>query len=183
MPWVPELFSAPAVETLLERRRVERLTTVPYFDGIVAGEPEALVESFVGEPELYHPVRGRIKGRQAFVDYVVETSTWLRDRNVTVEDVRHFVTDEHGFEEVLLRLDADDGRRVELPIAIIGDGKSEGRLGELRMYFSTWGMTGRHAVRSPLLQLDQSVRESDIVDEYQQALAAGDVDAIVSAGG
>src|ERR1700750_748069 len=139
MPWVPELFSAPAVGP-----RVERVTTVPYFDGIVAGEPEALVESFVGEAELHHPVRGRIKGRRAFVDHILETSAWLHDRNGTVDRVRHFVTDEHGFEEVLLHLDGDDGRRIELPVVIVGDDKSGGRLGGRGMDFSSVGLPGAH---------------------------------------
>jgi hypothetical protein len=179
MPWAPELFSAPAVESLLERRRTERLTTVPYFDGIVAGEPEALADSFVGEPELYHPVRGRIKGRRAFVDHVVETAAWIAERHVTVEDLRHFVTDEHGFEEVLLHLDGENGR-IELPVAIVGDGKSGGRIGELRMYFSSWGLTGRHAIRPPVLQRDPGLRESDLIAEYQAALAAGDLEAILA---
>ena len=62
MPWVPELFSAPALQRLLDKRRRERLIAVPYFDGLMAGEPDALVESFAGEPELHDPVRGRIRG-------------------------------------------------------------------------------------------------------------------------
>jgi hypothetical protein len=43
---------------------------VPYVDGLMAGEIDALVESFAGEPELYHPVRGRIKGRRAVEEHV-----------------------------------------------------------------------------------------------------------------
>jgi len=39
----------------------------------MAGELDALVESFAGEPELHHPVRGRIKGARAFEAFVTET--------------------------------------------------------------------------------------------------------------
>jgi hypothetical protein len=48
MPWAPELFSAPALEQLLMKRRRDKLPAVPYFDGLMAGEPDALVESFAG---------------------------------------------------------------------------------------------------------------------------------------
>ena len=48
------------------------------------------------------------------------------------------------------------------------------------MYFSSWPLTGRHANRPPLLQPDPKLRESDVVADYQRALAAGDVDAIVA---
>ena len=56
----------------------------------------------------------------------------------------------------------------------------DGRIGELRIYYSSWPLTGRHANRPPLLQPDPELRESDVVAEYQRALAAGDVDAIVA---
>jgi len=68
VPWQPELFSGRALAQIWERRaerskrRAERLTAVPYFDGLMSGEIDALIGSFAGEPELHHPVRGRIKG-------------------------------------------------------------------------------------------------------------------------
>ena len=49
------------------------------------------------------------------------------------------------------------------------------------MYFSTWPLTGRHANRPPLLQPDPDLHEPDVVGEYQRALAAGDVEAILAA--
>src|SRR4051812_9256497 len=62
MPWAPELFSAPVLQRLLDERRHHELAAVPYLAGFLAGEPDALVESFAGEPLLYDPIRGRIKG-------------------------------------------------------------------------------------------------------------------------
>jgi hypothetical protein len=179
MPWVPELFSAPVVEGWLEERRLDRLTNVPYFDGLVAGEIDALIDSFSGEPEVYHPVRGRIKGTRAFAAHVAEMNAWLAGRNASVEDVLRVVTEERGFEEVVLHLDGPGGR-VGLPVAIVVDHREGVRLDEVRMYFSNWPITGRHATRPPLLQRDPDLRESDVVAEYQRALAAGDVDAVVA---
>ena len=53
MPWAPELFSAPVLQRLEDRWR-EELLTVPFFDGLLTGEVDALVGSFAGEPELHH---------------------------------------------------------------------------------------------------------------------------------
>ena len=36
------------------------MMAVMYFAGVTYGETEALVPSFAGEPELHHPVRGRV---------------------------------------------------------------------------------------------------------------------------
>ena len=72
MPWMPELFSAPALERVMEQRRREELAAVPYFAGLMAGETDALVRSFAGEPELHHPVRGdpyRSTTRHSFFEW------------------------------------------------------------------------------------------------------------------
>jgi hypothetical protein len=179
MPWAPELFSAPVLQRLQEKPQRD-LVDVPFFDGLLAGEFDALVGSFAGEPEVHHPVRGRIRGVRAFEPFVNDMNAWLTQRNISVKDVEHVVTQGHGFGEVVLRVDADTGR-VDVPVAIVADKRLDGRINELRMYFSSWPLTGRHANRPPLLQRDPELRESDVVAEYQDALSAGDVDAVVAA--
>jgi hypothetical protein len=180
VPWLPELFSAQALERVEQKLRRDQLESMPFFEGLIAGEPDALVGSFAGEPELHHPVRGRIKGARAFEAYVAEMDGWLPERNASAEDVERLVGERHGFEEVVLHLDGERGR-IDLPVAVVADKQADGRIDELRMYFSSWALTGRHATRPPLLQPDSELRESDVVGEYQRALAAGDVDAIVPA--
>jgi hypothetical protein len=180
MPWVPELFSAPVLERWQEHQRRERILQVPYFEGVMTGEVEALIESFAGEPELHHPIQGRIRGRRAFEAYVAGTAEWFTERNVSVEQVGLLVLEQHGVEEVVLHLDGNAGR-VDLPVAVVADHRSGRALDELRIYYSSWPLTGRHATRPPLLQRDPDLRESDVVGEYQRALAAGDVDAVLEA--
>ncbi len=179
MPWAPELFSAPALQRLAQQRG-RRLETVPFFEGLMAGEFDALVGSFAGEPELHHPVRGRIRGVHAFKAYVIDTNAWINQRDASIEEVEHVVVGRQGFGEAILRLDGDT-ERVQLPVAIVADRRSDGLIEELRMYYSRWPLTGHHANRPPLLQPDPALRESDVVAEYQRALEAGDVDAIVAA--
>jgi SnoaL-like domain len=162
VPWVPELFSAPVVQGLLDKYRHEHLRSVPFFDGLLTGEVDALIESFSGVPEVHHPVRGRIKGESAFRHFVTEMTSWLAERKAKIENVNFLITGERGVEEVLLHLDGD-------------------RVMELRLYFSSWPLTGRHANRPPLLQPDVDLHGPDVVGEYQRALATGDVDAIVAA--
>ena len=178
MPWIPELFSTPVLQRVQEKWQRE-LGSVPFFDGLLAGEFDALVGSFAGEPELHHPVRGRIRGTRPFEIYVTETNAWLRQRNVSIEDVEYVAAGGRGFMEVVLHLDGETGR-VDVPVAVVADKLSDGRIDEVRIYYSSWPLTGRHANRPPLLQPDPELREPDVVAEYQRALAAGDVDAIVA---
>jgi hypothetical protein len=177
MPWAPELFSAPVLEQI-EERRDHKLVSVPYFDGLLAGELKPLIDSFAGAPELHDPVRGRVRGAQAFEAFVSEIVSWLRRHDASVEDVARVITERHGFEEVVLHLQADGGR-IDLPVAIVTDHQADSQLEELRVYFSSWPTAGRHAHRAPLLQPDPQLGESDVIGEYQRALADGDVEAIL----
>jgi hypothetical protein len=153
---------------------------VPYFAGVTSGETDALLQSFAGEPALHHPIRGRVTGRRAFERFVTETNAWLTAHNAVVGHVDRIITPRRGIEETVLTLDGEQGR-VELPIAIAADRDGDARIIELRVYYSTWPMSGRHANRPPLLQPDPDLQEPDVVGEYQRALAAGDVEAAVAA--
>lgn len=181
MPWMPELFSAPVLERVLRQGADARVAApVPYFVGVTAGETEALLGSFGGEPELYHPVSGRVKGRTAFEHFVRYTNGWLAERHAVLGRVERIVTSRRSVEETVLTLDGEHSR-VELPVAIAADRDGDGRIVELRVYYGSWPLTGRNASRPPLLQPDPDLEAPDVVGEYLRALAAGDVDAVVAA--
>ena len=182
MPWLPELFSGPALERIYDQAAADARAAapVPYFAGVTSGETDALVESFAGEPELHHPVRGRVKGRRAFERFVTDTNAWLTASNAVGGPIERLITPRRGIEETVLTLDGDHGR-VELPIAIAADRDEDARIVELRLYYGAWPLTGRHANRPPLLQPDFDLQVPDVVGEYQRALAAGDVEAVVAA--
>jgi hypothetical protein len=180
MPWIPELFSAPVLEHLQEKWEQERLEAVLYYDGLMAGEQDALIRSFAGEPVLYDPLHGRIRGVPAFEWYVTALNAFLAQHNISFDRVEDVITTDRGFEEVVLHLDGQEGR-VEVPVAILADRGPDGRLLELRVYHSMWKVLGRHVHRPPLLQRDPDLHPSDVVGEYQRALAAGDVEAVLAA--
>jgi hypothetical protein len=179
MPWVPELFSAPALAQL-EARRGKKVIDVPYFDGLVMGEVDALVESFAGEPRVQHPLRGTIEGEYDFREFVAASDRWLKEHGATVEDVRRVVLERRGFEEVVIHL-GGDGDGLGLPHGLVADHSPDGRIEELRIYFSTRALTGHRAERAPLLTPDPEVREPPPVLDYARALAAGDAEAVAAA--
>lgn len=151
---------------------------MPFFAGVLTGEMDALIGSFADEPEIHHPVRGRIRGVDAFTRYARETKEWLEGREASIEDVDHIINPSNGVEEVVLHLRGKAGP-VDLPVAIAAD-KSGDRLIELRVYYSTWPLTGRHSNRPPVLQPSAKLSEPDFVSAYQSALADGEADAIVA---
>jgi SnoaL-like domain len=182
MPWAPELFTEP-VRVRLEAQEQGKLVTVPYFAGLLTGELDALIGSFAGEPEVHHPVRGRIKGARAFAAFVSETDAWLRTNNVAVDEVAHVATERNGFGEFVLNL-TDGEREIHQPVAVIADwepGSPRMRIEELRIYSSSWPLTRQHSVRPPLLQPDSEILAPDVAARYRSSLAAGDANAMLAA--
>ena len=179
MPFIPELFSAPALARIEERRHA-RLTAVPFFDGLMTGEIDALVGSFLDGPEVHQPMRGRIKGAAAFERFVTDTNRWMAESNVTVEDIDSIMTPERAVDELMLHVHGDAGP-IDLPMSLAADLGPDARMTELRIYFSRWPLSGVRGVRPPLLQPDPNLQAPDIVGDYHRALAAGDVDAVVEA--
>jgi len=180
---MPEVFTAPIAEA--RRAQAEEATStndaVPYYDGIMADEPDALVRSFAaGQPVLDDPRVGHIEGARALRAFAIGTAEWLRERDAMVENVALTRTPARTVEEVVLNLLADDGGRVELPVAIVTDRNPDRTVKTIRVYHSMWPLTGEHRVRSPLLPADPTLHTEGTPGDYQRALAEGDLEGIVA---
>jgi hypothetical protein len=97
------------------------------------------------------PRVGYVEGARELRAFVSGTVDWLRERDAVVENVALARTQNRTVEEVVLHLLGDEGRRVELPVAIVTDRNSDRTLKTIRVYHSMWPFTGEHAVRPPLL--------------------------------
>jgi hypothetical protein len=179
---MPEVFMAEALrrEALRAQEAARENDAIAYYEGIMAGEPDALVRSFAGEPRVNDPRVGYVEGARELRAFVSGTADWLRERDAVVENVALTRTPTRTVEEVVLHLLSDDGARVELPVAIVTDRNPERTLKTIRVYHSMWPLTGGHRVREPLLPRDPNIVVPDAVGEYQRALAAGDLEAVLA---
>ena len=179
MPWMPEVFTAPMAEA---RRAEEAALTndaVPYYEGIRAEEPDALIRSFAGEPRISDPRGGHVEGTRELRAFVAGMVHWLRERDAVVENVALTRTQTRTVEEVVLHLLGDDGGQIQLPVAIVTDRNPDRTLKTIRVYHSMWPLTGEHAIRPPLLPADPELHAEGAVGDYQKALAEGDLEDIV----
>ena len=182
MPWMPEAFTAPIAEARHAQSEATGTNdTVPYFEGILAGEPEALVRSFAArQPVLDEPRVGYVEGVRELRAFASGTADWLRERDAVVENVALTLTPTRTVEEVVLNLLADDGARLELPVAIVSDRNPDRTLKVIRVYHSTWPLTGEHRVRPPLLPAEPNLHAEGTPAEYQRALAEGDLEGVLA---
>ena len=181
MPWMPENFTAP----IAEARRAQNIGTandaLPYYEGIMAGEPDALVRSFAAQqPVLDDPRVGYVEGARGLRAFVNGTAEWLREHDAVVENVALTLTPTRTVEEVVLHLQEDDSVRVQLPVAVVSDRNPDRTLKVIRVYHSMWPLTSEHRVRSPLLPKDPNLHAEGTPGDYQRALAEGDLAGIVA---
>ena len=183
MPWMPEVFTTP-LATARSAQDEETTSTndaVPYYEGILADEPDALVRSFAArQPVLDDPRVGYVEGTRELRAFATGTAEWLRERDAAVENVALTRTPARTVEEVVLNLMADDGRRVELPVAVVSDRNPDRTVKMVRVYHSTWPLTGEHRLRPPLLPADPNLHAEGAPAAYQRALAEGDLEGIVA---
>lgn len=142
--------------------------------------PDELTRSWAGEPWLDDPRLGRVTVPRGFADWVGATRTWLEERGGRLRPVDRTETQERTVEEVVIDLSIE-GERRELPVAIASDLTADGHLSAIRIYHSMWPLIGEHHVREPMLAGEPDLVGPDVVGRYLQALAGGDVEAVLAA--
>ena len=181
MPWMPEAFTGPIADARREQGAAATNDAVPYYEGILAEEPGALIRSFAAQqPRVNDPRVGYVEGARKLRAFAAGTVDWLRERDAVVENVALTRTRGRTVEEVVLHLLSDTGTRVELPVAIVTDRNPDRTIKTIRVYHSMWPLAGEHTVRPPLLSADPSIRPEGKPGDYQRALAGGDLAGIVA---
>src|SRR3712207_8052052 len=127
MPWMPEAFAAPIADARNQQDDASANDALPYYEGIMANQPEALVRSFAGQPRVNDPRVGYVEGARGLRAFVNGTADWLRERDAVVENVALTRTQSRTVEEVVLHLLSDEGVRLELPVAIVKIGRASCR--------------------------------------------------------
>jgi hypothetical protein len=144
-----------------------------------SGDPTRLIETFPGGVRIDDPRFGRVEGKAGLTAFCDASARWLADHDgrptpVAVTNGRTRVVGE--FDLGLTR----DGQPFVLPVAVVVEPDAAKRSVWIRTYHSQWPLIGHHVVRPPILAKDPTVTESDVVGEYQSALAAGDADRITA---
>jgi hypothetical protein len=152
--------------------------TETYLQRLLAGDRVALLASFSGAPTIDDPFGGQVRSAADFERFAGERQAWLAERAARLEPLRTTRTDRRTVFEALLHLRLPE-RAAELPVGVVGEQATDGRLRAIRVYHSLWPLFGSHRVRPPLLPLDPTQHVTDVIAEYQQALATGDIEAIV----
>ena len=155
------------------------LNVVTLYPRLIDGDL-AVLAAFSAKATVDSP----LMGHQQPPEFVADARSWLEAHDGVVQDVAPTVTDTRVAHEFVLSVTVE-GDRVEVPTLLIAD-IEDGCIRDLRVYHSTWPLTGHHRVRPPLMQYGLTPDLAPPVDAYHKALATGDAqgaDAVFSEGG
>jgi len=184
MPWLTEfggviLEARRRADAALADRPLAPADGRPERAASLARDPDVLVAAWPGGVTIDDPIAGRVEGIAGIRAFLAIDAGWLRERGAITRLVATtFATDRcvGEYEVELLQ----DGVSFVLPVAVAVEPDRERRALAVRVYHSQWPLLGRHVLRPPLLARDPAVTESDVVGEYQAALAAGDAERITA---
>ena len=154
-----------------------RETLKNFYAGILGGEIETLLSLFSDEPLINTPLQGEIRGKANFIRYLSDQRAFLQEHEVKAELFALTDTDQRIVVEFVLYL-KHGSKNIDLPAAIVAD-RSGNTASEIRVYHSTWPLTGKHAVRPPLMSPARHLDEPPIIEKYMAGLAKPDKAAIL----
>jgi len=177
MPWFPEFASA--VELAREQTRDAGLAdpVAQYFAALNNGDTHLLEDVWPGEVVIYDPRAGEVRGHRELRRFVSRNLSWLAGLHARAETVACTVDGGRAVVELLAHLD-HNGRELAWPVAVVAESPDNLSV-VFRTYCSQWPVDEMRHLRPPILEPGPA-RPGGVVGRYQDGLAAGDIDAVVS---
>ena len=176
MPWFPDFVSAVELARRQTRAAGQADPVGQYLTALNHGDAHALESVWPGEVVVHDPRAGEIRGHRQLRQFVLQNQAWLAERHARIETVASTCVDGRAVVELLAHL-VDDGRELAWPVAVVAE-SSDTRSVVFRTYCSQWPVDRRRHIRPPILT-PRAARPGDDVGRYQDALDAGDTEAIV----
>ena len=146
---------------------------------LMSGDPVRLLEAFPGGVRIDDPRAGRVEGEAALREFCRSSGAWMSEHDASPKQIGVTIGRERVVGEFEVTL-TQDGTTFVLPMGVVVEPIPAAGSVWIRTYHSQWPLLGHHVVRPPLLPSDPNAVESDVVGEYQAALAAGDADRITA---
>jgi ketosteroid isomerase-like protein len=176
MPWFPDFASAVELARRQTRAAGQADPVGQYFTALNRGDTRSLETVWPGEVVVYDPRAGEIRGHKQLQRFVRENQAWLAERRARIETVAATRVGGRAVVELLAHL-TSDGRELAWPVAVVAESPDAG-LVVFRTYCSQWPVDGRRHLRPPILDPGPA-HPADVVGRYQDALEAGDAEAVV----
>jgi hypothetical protein len=177
MPWFPDFANAAELARRQTRAAKQADPVTQYFTALNEGDTHLLENVWPGEVVIYDPRAGEVRGHKQLRQFVGRNQSWQAGRNVRIETVATTSAGGRAVVELLAHLD-DENDEQAWPVAVVAESPDDLSV-VFRTYCSQWPVAGVREIRAAILEPGPA-HPGGVVGRYQEALDAGDVEAVVS---
>lgn len=148
-----------------------------YYSLVQAGEWESLFEKAAEGFTIDSPTFGRHAGKAALTPLFEQQRNILKKYRARIESPATTVMDNTTAVEFMLHFTVE-GKPVEVPSILIADIDSD-TIEVIRIYHSTYPLSGQRKQRPPILPPAKYLSEPKIIEHYMKALRAGELETLL----
>lgn len=149
-----------------------------YFTILKKEDIESLSSILNDKSIIYTPLDGKIIGRDNIKNYILKQKEWLNTKKAKVEVINSIDITNRIVIEFVIYLNKGN-KEIELPIVAVLDIENF-FISSIRIYHSTWPLTGKHVVIKPILEPEDNLDEPDIISLYMEGIKNADKEFVLS---
>lgn len=149
-----------------------------YFSILKEEDLDILISILKDESTISTPFEETLIGKDNIKNYIIRLKDWLKNKNANIEIFNSIDTDNRLIIEFVINLNIDD-KFVELPAVVVID-IEKNLVNNIRIYHSSWPLTGKHGIIKPVLKPVDNLDEPDIIIRYMQGIKNADIEMVLS---
>ena len=148
-----------------------------YYSLIKSGEWESLIEKAADSFTIDSPTFGRFEGKDNLAELFAQQQEILKKFRARIEPLDTTTMENTTVAEFSLNFTIE-GKKVEVPSALVAEVVHD-TIEVIRIYHSTYPLSGERKIRPPLLPPAKYLSEPKIIEQYMKALKAGDLEGLL----
>ena len=149
-----------------------------YFTVLKKEDIDNLSSILNNESIMYTPFEGKIIGRNDIKNYFIIQKEWLNSKKAKIDVINTIDNNNRIVIEFVIFFNKQ-GKLIELPVVAVLD-IDNSSINSIRIYHSTWPLTGKHTVIKPILEPEEILDEPDIISMYMQGIKNADKEFVLS---
>jgi hypothetical protein len=149
-----------------------------YFTMLKNGDYDTLQALFLEEPLVNTPMDGEIHGKDEFKQFVNDQKQWFIKNNAKSELINMIIGKERVVSEFIIYL-THEGKQIDIPLAFVAELRNN-LVNDIRIYHSTWPLTGKHLGRKQILEPAEHLEEPEIIQKYMNGIKKPDKELVLS---
>jgi hypothetical protein len=177
MPWLPDFLNAAELARKQTHAAGHADPVGQYIVALTGGDPHAIEDAWPERVVVFDPRAGEVRGHHDLKEFVHRSHDLLARFQAHIDDAEHQTVVPGRAVVELLGHATFGGTERPWPVAVVAESRGDEVV--FRSYFSRQPTEGRRFPR-PCILPGGATPPADVVGRHLEALAAGDVEAVLA---